>query len=169
MQFSYLFKGLWWFVLNEINMFDEYHFCIVSWVSFLMTFLTPINATPLSFCSEGGVTMQNFMVVFFTTSNSGQYKGGLNKPPAPISQYKEGQCSCCRQAHTLPTCPKFKTLTPQIQSAIVRRDRICFHCLGGVHLTRECTTDVGKLCGIGGCEKYHHKILHRHTTFTAEP
>ena len=92
---------------------------------------------------------------------SGGYKGGLTRPPQIVSQWKDGQCSCCRQAHALPNCPKFKTLTPQVQAAIVRRDKICFHCLLGVHYTRDCKTDEGKKCGIDGCERYHHKILHR--------
>jgi hypothetical protein len=87
--------------------------------------------------------------------------GGLNIPPALVSQYNQGQCSCCRRTHSLPNCPKFKTLTPQIQAAIVRRDKICFHCLLGVHYTRDCKKDEGKKCGIDGCDRYHHKILHR--------
>ena len=91
----------------------------------------------------------------------GQNRGGLTKPPTISSQFKEGQCSCCRQAHNLISCPKFKTLTPQLQSAVIRRDKVCFHCLLGVHLARDCTIDKNKPCGINGCERYHNKLLHR--------
>jgi hypothetical protein len=94
-------------------------------------------------------------------NTSGNFMGVLQRTKAPISRYKEGQCSCCRQAHTLPNCPKFKNLSFTMQSVIIRRDRICYHCLNGVHFTRDCKTNEGKLCGIGDCKKYHHKVLHR--------
>ena len=93
--------------------------------------------------------------------NFGGFRGGQRNNVPLISQFKEGQCSCCRQAHSLPNCPKFKALAPNLQSAIVRRDRICYHCLLAVHFTRNCKTDEGKKCGIDGCELYHHKVLHR--------
>jgi hypothetical protein len=38
-------------------------------------------------------------------------KVGLARPPPDASQFKEGQCSCCRQAHLIPDCPKFVNLT----------------------------------------------------------
>jgi hypothetical protein len=93
-----------------------------------------------------------------------QQRGGRTggyKPPPARSQYIEGQCSCCRQKHTLPNCPKFKALPFRQQSVIIRRDKICYHCLAGIHYTRDCKTDEGQKCGIGGCERYHHKALHR--------
>jgi hypothetical protein len=94
-------------------------------------------------------------------NTSGNFTGGLQRPKPPISRYKEGQCSCCQQAHTLANCPKFKNLSFTLQSVIIRQDRICYHCLNGVHFTRDCKINEGKLCGIGGCKKYHHKVLHR--------
>jgi hypothetical protein len=36
---------------------------------------------------------------------------GLSKPPPAASQFKEGHCSCCKQAHQTPECPKFKSLS----------------------------------------------------------
>ena len=91
----------------------------------------------------------------------GELKGGQPKPQTPASQWKEGQCSCCRANHTLDNCPKFKTLAPNLQSAIIRRDKICFHCLLNPHYARDCKTDKNKICGIDGCDRYHHTILHR--------
>ncbi len=34
----------------------------------------------------------------------------LTRPPPDASQFKEGQCSCCIQAHLIPDCPKFKKI-----------------------------------------------------------
>ena len=75
-------------------------------------------------------------------------KVGLARPPPDASQFKEGQCSCCRQAHLIPDCPKFVNLTFPQQSTIIRRDKLCYHCLEGPHFTRSCKKNEGKLCGI---------------------
>ena len=66
----------------------------------------------------------------------GKRNVGLSKPPPAASQFKEGHCSCCKKAHLTPECPKFKSLSNQKQSTIIRRDKLCYHCLEGPHLTR---------------------------------
>jgi hypothetical protein len=88
---------------------------------------------------------------------------GPSRPSPSSSQFKEGHCSCCKKTHLIPECPKFKTLSNQKQSTIIRRDRLCYHCLEGPHLTRDCKKKEGRLCGIDGCELYHHRVLHRET------
>jgi hypothetical protein len=85
----------------------------------------------------------------------------LSRPTPAASQFKEGHCSCCKQTHLIPECPKFKTLSYSQQSKIIRRYQLCYHCLEGPHFTRDCKTNEGKLCGIDGCELYHHRVLHR--------
>ncbi len=91
----------------------------------------------------------------------GSKLSNLPRPPQPNSKFKEGQCSCCRQAHTLPDCPKFKYLTHQQQSTIIRCDKLCYHCLEGPHFTRDCKKNEGRKCGLDGCTLYHHRVLHR--------
>jgi hypothetical protein len=36
---------------------------------------------------------------------------GPSRPLPASSQFKEGHCSCCKQAHLTPECPKFKSLS----------------------------------------------------------
>jgi hypothetical protein len=86
---------------------------------------------------------------------------GQARPLPAASQFKEGQCSCCRQAHQISDCPKFKCLSNQQQSKIIRRGKLCYHCLEGPHLIKDCKTNEGKLCGKYGCKLYHHRVLHR--------
>jgi hypothetical protein len=90
----------------------------------------------------------------------GKRKGQI-RPQPTASQFKEGHCSCCKKAHLIPECPKFKTLSNQKQSNIIRRDHLCYHCLEGPHLIKDCKINEGKLCGKNGCELYHHRVLHR--------
>jgi hypothetical protein len=113
---------------------------------------------PNSFQNRGnGGQKTTFRAIGFGGSNLSK----MPRPPQPTSQFKEGQCSCCRQAHKLPDCPKFKNLTHQQQSTIIRRDKLCYHCLEAPHFTRDCKTHEGRKCGIDGCTLYHHRVLHR--------
>ena len=91
----------------------------------------------------------------------GKRNVGLSKPQPTASQFKEGHCSCCKKAHLIPECPKFGTLSIGQQSTIIRRDKLCYHCLEGPHLKRDCKKNEGKLCRIDGCELYNHRVLHR--------
>jgi hypothetical protein len=43
---------------------------------------------------------------------------GHSIPKPAASQFKEGHCSCCKQAHLTPECPKFKSLSNQKRSTI---------------------------------------------------
>ena len=36
--------------------------------------------------------------------------------------------------------------------------RLCFRCLGEVHLGQYCTHT--RVCGLGGCKELHHRLLH---------
>ena len=113
---------------------------------------------PNSFQNHGnGGQKTTFRAIGF----GGSQLSRMPRPPQPTSQFKEGQCSCCRQAHKIPDCPKFKNLTIQQQSTIIRRDRLCYHCLEGPHFTRDCKKNEGRKCGIDGCTLYHHRVLHR--------
>jgi hypothetical protein len=113
---------------------------------------------PNSFQNRGnGGQSTTFRAIGF----GGSRLSNLPRPPQPTSQFKEGQCSCCRQAHKIPDCPKFKNLTHQQQSTIIRRDKLCYHCLKGPHFTRDCKKNEGRKCGLDGCTLYHHRVLHR--------
>ena len=69
---------------------------------------------PNSFQNQGNGSKTTFRAIGFRGSNLSK----MPRPPQPTSQFKEGQCSCCRQAHKLPDCPKFKNLTIQQLSLI---------------------------------------------------
>ncbi len=88
---------------------------------------------------------------------------GPSRPSPTSNQFKEGHCSCCKKTHLIPECPKFKTLSIGQQSIIIRRDKLCYRCLVGQHLAKDCKKNEGKLWGIDGCKLYHHKVLHRNS------
>jgi hypothetical protein len=74
----------------------------------------------------------------FSSEKSLGKREGQNRPTPAASQFKEGHCSCCKQVHLIPECPKFRTLSIGQQSTIIRQDKLCYHCLEGPHLTKDC-------------------------------
>ncbi len=54
-------------------------------------------------------------------------------------------------------------MTPE-QYAVVKGFEICFNCLFGSHLIRDCKNQANKTCGKAGCDKHHHQLLHRDDT-----
>ena len=70
-------------------------------------------------------------------------------------------CLLCKSNdHKVVSCPQFESLDDKRKQAVVQRFRICFHCLQGSHKVRLCKTNPKKLCGVGGCVRYHHPLLH---------
>jgi hypothetical protein len=86
---------------------------------------------------------------------------GQSRPTPAASQFKEGHCSCCKQAHLIPECPKFRKLSFSQKSTIIKKYKLCFHCLEGPHFPKDCKTKEGELCEKDGCKLYHHRVLHR--------
>jgi hypothetical protein len=111
-------------------------------------------------------TEQRFPTRGLQDGNQGRTLGkkkGQFRPQPATSQFKEGHCSCCKKAHLIPECPKFKTLSFSQKSTIIWRDKLCYHYLKGPHFTKDCKTKEGQLCGIDGCKLYHHKVLHKNS------
>ena len=54
--------------------------------------------------------------------------------------------------------------TARERYAVVRGFGLCFHCLLGAHLIRDCKNQTSKTCGKAGCDKHHHELLHRDGT-----
>ncbi len=71
-----------------------------------------------------------------TSEESLGKRKGPSQPSSTSSQFKEGHCSCCKKTHLIPECPKFKTLSISQQSTIIKRDKLCYHCLVGQRLTK---------------------------------
>ena len=57
-------------------------------------------------------------------------------------------------------CPKFKAMNFAAKKIACRKGALCFHCLSTKHAIKDCETNKGKLCDIGGCKAYHHPLLH---------
>ena len=60
--------------------------------------------------------------------------------------------------HPLWKCEKFLKMTGQARYEKVKELKLCFCCLAGKHVVKDCTY---KACGVKGCNRRHHRLLHR--------
>ena len=75
------------------------------------------------------------------------------------------ECYLCRPAtHELADCEKFKKLTVFQRYSAVSKSGSCFHCLGRGHGIGKCPNRQRLLCGVDGCTKYEHPLIHADAT-----
>jgi hypothetical protein len=79
----------------------------------------------------------------------------------PKSVSTSSECPICSNIeHELLNCPKFKTLETNERLEIATSSRSCFHCLRRGHRLIQCRNDKRRLCGVNGCQKYEHPLIH---------
>ena len=71
----------------------------------------------------------------------------------------ESNCACCNKAgHRVWFCDIFKDRTVRQRWALAKEKQLCFRCLSGRHLGKDCPRT--QVCGINGCKSKHHRLLH---------
>jgi len=83
---------------------------------------------------------QSQHIAMFTGSNS--------QPPQ--------SCKCCKGAHLMSLCRKFKDWFPEVRHSWVRENHLCFRCLRTIHRVPKCRSSV--VCD--KCSRKHHPLLH---------
>ncbi|OXA55960.1 hypothetical protein Fcan01_08998 [Folsomia candida] len=74
-----------------------------------------------------------------------------NKPPE--------LCPCCKSNnHKLHACRDFADKPTDERWELVKNNHLCFRCMASGHGARDCK--FSRSCGVDGCEKPHHKMLH---------
>ena len=78
-----------------------------------------------------------------------------------VKPFKPTKCPVCLDTfHELFVCEKFKKLTARQRYAVVKTTQSCFHCLKRGHPSNKCNYEKGKICGVDGCPRYEHPLLH---------
>ncbi|XP_063382133.1 uncharacterized protein LOC134668622 [Cydia fagiglandana] len=71
-------------------------------------------------------------------------------------------CRYCNNKHKLTECEEFKSLSLDDKWIWLREAKICSKCLvSNSHRWKSCRIDR---CGVDGCERFHHPLLHSATT-----
>ncbi|XP_055915434.1 uncharacterized protein LOC129948452 [Eupeodes corollae] len=69
------------------------------------------------------------------------------------------KCSICQCNHRTPECKQFLGCSVSDRWAQAKRSRLCFTCLEVGHALRNCRRRR-KPCGVDGCQRSHHQLLH---------
>ena len=72
-------------------------------------------------------------------------------------QTQSDHCPLADGTHKIWSCPSFKNMIVNDRYVAVRRERLCYECLGKGHAIKDCKV---KVCGINGCTKNHNRLLH---------
>lgn len=67
---------------------------------------------------------------------------------------------CPEENHKVENCPRFTKLNFKRRQSALKTLGLCWHCLMGNHKVRNCKVNTKKLCGVNGCVRYHHPLLH---------
>ena len=72
-------------------------------------------------------------------------------------QTQSDQCPLADGTHKIWNCPSFKNMSVNDRYVAVRKERLCYGCLGKGHAIKDCKVHP---CGINGCTKRHNRLLH---------
>ncbi|XP_044573440.1 uncharacterized protein LOC123257680 [Drosophila ananassae] len=102
-----------------------------------------------SFYKSGAVNTHN------SRATQGQARSNASQTEAAQQQVQSGCVACGDISHRPPQCQVFLNLDTQHRWQIITSSKACFCCLK-VHRNR-CRTGN---CGINGCTRRHHELLH---------
>ena len=78
------------------------------------------------------------------------------------------ECVCCGKQHGLHVCEGFCRKTFADKKRFVRTKRLCFPCLKGGHMIKECRSS--KTCAKSSCNSTdHHTLLHPDQPLVEDP
>ena len=72
-------------------------------------------------------------------------------------QTQNNHCPLADGTLKIWNCPIFKNMNVSDRYAAVRKERLCYGCLGKGHAIKDCKVHP---CGINGCTKKHNRLLH---------
>jgi hypothetical protein len=75
-------------------------------------------------------------------------------------------CPLCEGRHSITACKDFSEADVEFRRRFVTKMHLCQCCLGAYHSSRQCKQVL--LCGIDGCDKTHHPMLHSSERDTSE-
>ncbi|XP_053691610.1 uncharacterized protein LOC128740123 [Sabethes cyaneus] len=99
----------------------------------------------------------NAHATFDSESTSAQLKWGQRDVPKSKDTERVTRCPACKAAnHAVANCSSFKDSTLDERWKVVKENKLCRRCLVS-HNRWPCE---GEVCGLYGCTKRHHQLLH---------
>ena len=144
-------KEKWWFYVDETNE-DRPDLCLLeNWLS-RMSFVYEGMSQPTGERKEDHRRNANKTKQFSKSSNFSAISN-VKEAQATISDH----CPLADGTHKIWNCPLFKNMNVNDRYAAVRKQRLCYGCLGKGHAIKDCKVNA---CVINGCTKKHNRLLH---------
>ena len=144
-------KEKWWFYVDETSE-DRTDLCpLENWLSRL-SFVYEGMSQPTGERKEDHRRNANKTKQFSKSSNFSS-SSNVKEAQATISDH----CPLSDGTHKILNCPLFKNMNVNDRYAAVRKQRLCYGCLGKGHAIKDCKVNA---CGINGCTKKHSRLLH---------
>jgi len=71
------------------------------------------------------------------------------------------KCDFCKlNNHTLVECNNFRKEEYSKRNDWILTNGFCYHCLNKGHTSKQCKLFPNRTCGINGCSRRHHRLLH---------
>ena len=144
-------KEKWWFYVDDK---DE------DWTDLIMfeKWLSRIAFVHEGFSAFKGVRREEHRR---STNRDKRFSKASNfSASSNVKETKQTQSDHCPLAdgtHKIWNCPLFRNMSVNDRYAAVRKQRLCYGCLGKGHAIKDCKVNA---CGINGCMKKHNRLLH---------
>lgn len=94
-----------------------------------------------------------------SSSHAADTKGRTrSSSPSVYHSSSSAGCSNFDGNHHLSSCYKFKAMSVEMSSELVKAKKLCFRCLAGTHIGSDCPHS--EICNNNGCRGLHHPLLH---------
>ena len=74
-----------------------------------------------------------------------------------VKEMQSDHCPLADGTHKIWNCPLFRNMSVNDRYAAMRKQRLCYGCLGKGHAMKDYKVNM---CGINGCIKKHNRLLH---------
>ena len=140
-----------WVYENDIS---ESVITLKTWVVQESEFQTIANETIHGFtCSSADIQTKRYI------SNYDESRTFFGETGAVRSLQKQILCRLCGANHCIWQCQKYLQKSVPECLNFAKQFWLCYRCLVGGHLGKLCPKS--RQCGLNGCQKLHHRLLHK--------
>jgi hypothetical protein len=121
-----------------------------------------VNALTLLFQKKGFFNKSRGVQGGLTAKGASKVVRNLHPKPsqAMVPANDPMTCPLCKDKHTIELCKKFRLLDAKRRHGLIQKLKLCYHCLKEPHSVRDCNVAKDRLCGVNGCVRFHHALLH---------
>jgi len=112
-------------------------------------------------CNEEAENETEAEVVFFSKNSSSKQSDFRQNKKSEGTFQTPRKCDFCKlDNHNLVECKNFRKEDYSKRNDWILTNGFCYHCLNKGHTSKQCTLFPNRTCGMNGCNRRHHRLLH---------